>query len=386
MTNTHFYRTPTLTDLLPELVRAGLASDRQMVEVITATAIRALRNGSPETALKLSELLGAASAGSASVRWNSSEPPPADGDSGAALVRISSPVGAPTPILPQEVAERIRQFIEERRASGRLLAEGLLPPRSLLLSGPPGTGKTMLAQWIASQLGVKLVALDLASSISSFLGKTGSNLRRSLDFARGQPCVFLLDEFDAIAKRRDDTTEVGELKRIVNVLLKELEDWPIQSVLVAATNHPELLDPAISRRFDVVVQLPSPGPAEREAILRDACGRFANELPPSFLTAVAASTKGASGSALVTMTHTAVRRHVVNQKPLIQAFVVQAREALGEGAALTAFAHSLHEAGGLSVRKTATLLGKSSSTIQYHLKKEHPHGQSIPQKAHPRKR
>jgi hypothetical protein len=343
-----------------------------MVEVITATAIRALRNGSPETALKLSELLGAASAGSASVRWNSSEPPPADGDSGAALVRISTPVEAPVPILPQEVGERIRQFIEERRASGRLLAEGLLPPRSLLLSGPPGTGKTMLAQWIAS--------------ISSFLGKTGSNLRRSLDFARGQPCVFLLDEFDAIAKRRDDTTEVGELKRIVNVLLKELEDWPIQSVLVAATNHPELLDPAISRRFDVVVQLPNPGQAEREAILRDACGRFANELPPSFLMAVAASTEGASGSALVTMTHTAVRRHVVDQRPLMQAFVMQTREALGEGSALTALAHSLHEAGGLSVRKTATLLGKSSSTIQYHLKKEHPHAQSIPQKAHPRKR
>src|SRR5208283_4883906 len=221
------HSTPSILDLLPELVRTGLIGDCAGVENVTTAAIRVLRGSAPETAMQLAELLGAASAGSSSARWNSTEPPPADGDSGAALVRVFSPNDALEPVLPENLAEIVRGFMSERKATPRLLAEGILPPRSLLITGAPGTGKTMLARWLAMQLEMKFVVLDLASAMSSYLGKTGSNLRRSLDFARGQPCVFLLDEFDAIAKRRDDATEVGELKRIVNVLLKELEEWPV---------------------------------------------------------------------------------------------------------------------------------------------------------------
>jgi SpoVK/Ycf46/Vps4 family AAA+-type ATPase len=94
--------------------------------------------------------------------------------------------------------------------------------------------------------------------MSSFLGRTGNNLRRVLDYAKERPSVLLLDELDAIAKRRDDQVEVGELKRLVTVLLQEIDDWPATSLLVAATNHPDLLDPAAWRRFEVVVNFPLP--------------------------------------------------------------------------------------------------------------------------------
>jgi SpoVK/Ycf46/Vps4 family AAA+-type ATPase len=100
--------------------------------------------------------------------------------------------------------------------------------------------------------------LDLAAVMSSYLGRTGSNLRTVLDYAKDIECVLLLDELDAIAKRRDDAGEIGELKRLVTVLIQEIDDWPSSGLLVAATNHPELLDPAIWRRFEMVLDFPIP--------------------------------------------------------------------------------------------------------------------------------
>ena len=97
------------------------------------------------------------------------------------------------------------------------------PTRSALFTGPPGVGKTLAAKWMARELGQPLAILDLSAVMSSFLGRTGSNVRAVLDFARDRRCILLLDEFDAVAKRRDDTSEIGELKRLVTVLLQEID-------------------------------------------------------------------------------------------------------------------------------------------------------------------
>jgi SpoVK/Ycf46/Vps4 family AAA+-type ATPase len=103
--------------------------------------------------------------------------------------------------------------------------------------------------------------------MSSFLGRTGSNVRAVIDYAKAEGCILFLDEIDAVAKRRDDTGEVGELKRLVTVILQEIDDWPAGSLLLAATNHPDLLDPAVWRRFDVTVEFPHPTEAQtRQAI------------------------------------------------------------------------------------------------------------------------
>ncbi len=201
----------------------------------------------------------------------------------------------------------LREVVEERLNRDRLELAGVSPTRSLLLSGPPGVGKTLAAKWLASEIGIPLVSLDLASVVSSYLGSSGRNIKAVLDYAQSGPCVLLLDEFDAVAKRRDDDTDIGELKRIVNVLLVELDRWPDTSLLVAATNHPQLLDPAIGRRFDRHLELKLPGLEERMQIL----DRLDESLSGDVRSLVSTMLEGASGSEVVKTLETAKRRAVL---------------------------------------------------------------------------
>lgn len=364
-------RTDPMTELLPPFVEAGLTGNRQRIELLSLSAIRSLKGDHPQLAKNIGALLSKYSANSESLRWHSAAPPPTDSDAGLALLRIYPPDISSDPILEPSVDKLVARFLHERNETAQLLSEGFTPPRTLLLKGSPGTGKTMLAKWLAFKLNLPLVVLDLATSISSFLGKTGANLRRSLDYARNTPCVFLLDEFDSIAKRRDDSTEVGELKRIVNVLLKELEEWPIHSVLIGATNHPDLLDPAINRRFDVVLELPLPAEKEREAILSRGVGRFESTLPAGFLYAVARLMRNSSGSEIDTFAQSVVRRHLIEKTPLTSAFIEALIQKMPELAKkdIGPIVKILKSSMGLSVREIAGLIGKGSSTVQYHLKK-----------------
>ena len=127
-----------------------------------------------------------------------------------------------------------------------------------MFTGPPGVGKTFAAYWLARELNKPLRILDLATVISSYLGRTGVNIRYVMDYAKNEDCVLLIDELDSLGKRRDDDQDVGELKRLVTVLLQELDDWPGENLLIAATNHPELLDRALWRRFDPIIEFGYP--------------------------------------------------------------------------------------------------------------------------------
>lgn len=193
--------------------------------------------------------------------WGS--PVPRDNESRLNLVQLREPVLIEEPIFNQSVRTVIDNFLLEREKSDKLLAGGIEPSKSILVTGDPGVGKTYLAY----KLNLNLVVLDFAASISSYLGTAGKNIKMILDYARSQPLILFLDEFDAISKRRDDASDLGELKRIVKVLLKELEEWPPYSIVIAATNHPELLDKAIWRRFDIVLNIQKPDLKERIDIL-----------------------------------------------------------------------------------------------------------------------
>lgn len=254
-----------LFDEFAHLARLALAGQGEDARLYVARVARKLRATRPVVAGRLEELLKARPTRSASVirRTSLTEEPlgelPVDQESRRSLLKVFTglPTGA-SPLLAPEVEAQLSQLIRERRHADRLVAAGLQPSRSAIFVGPPGVGKTLSARWLAAQLELPLYVLDLTTVMSSLLGKTGSNLRAAMDFARSHRAVLLLDEIDAVAKRRGDDTDVGELKRLVTVMLQEVENWPAEGLLLAATNHPELIDPALWRRFDQVVHFPRP--------------------------------------------------------------------------------------------------------------------------------
>lgn len=162
----------------------------------------------------------------------------------------TSPVGAPAPQLDAATGEAVADLVAEHRFPDALASFGLSPTRSVLFTGPPGVGKTMTATFISSELRLPLITVDIASLMSSFLGRTGQNLQALIDHALAEPSVLLLDEFDAIARSRREDADVGEVRRVVTVLLQQLDRWPAGGLLIAATNHLEALDDAVLRRFD----------------------------------------------------------------------------------------------------------------------------------------
>ncbi len=172
-----------------------------------------------------------------------------------------------SPLLASEVRGPIEQALSEHKSRKKLEENQLEPVKTLMFIGPPGVGKTMTARWMAQQLGLPLFILDLAGVMSSQLGKTGSNLRSVIEHAASRPSVLLLDEFDAIAKKRNDETDVGELKRLVAVLLQAIDSWPSTSLLIAATNHAELLDPAIWRRFEEKISFENPDDTQIKSLI-----------------------------------------------------------------------------------------------------------------------
>lgn len=360
---------------LIDIFEAGFAGNIQQLELLALTIVRKLKGDKPEVVAALTTILADRRTALRAGRGLQPGAAPTDQDSTLPLVKIESTEGSPKPIFDEATDLQLGRILKERRNSETLLAEGICPPRSLLLKGPPGTGKTMFAKWLASELRLHLVSLDLASAISSFLGKTGMNLRRALDYARSSPCVLLLDEFDAVAKRRDDSTEVGELKRIVNVLLKELEDWPAHSMLIAATNHPELLDPAISRRFDRVLNTSLPSEQERSAILCSALGRFASVLSGGLIDSLSGILNQTSGSDIQRMTDAAIRRHLVEGEGIDRALMAEVAASMGEegknkkvmGRLIRALKNQLEDK--VTVRDLAALARVAPSTVQYHLKR-----------------
>lgn len=251
--------TPSVSEDLVHLARLALSGREQDVEMYLRRLSRRHRTSHPDLANLLGALLQEKPTRQMPLRREAASPVPVDLDSRLQLLRQEHPVQVEIkPIWASEVEERLGQVISERRRERELLAAGLSPTKSLLFTGPPGVGKSLAARWIAKSLARPLLTLDLSAVMSSFLGRTGTNLRHVLDYAKQVEAVLLLDEFDALAKRRDDSTEVGELKRLVTVLLQEIDDWPPTGLLIAATNHPELLDPAVWRRFDVRVEFPMP--------------------------------------------------------------------------------------------------------------------------------
>lgn len=214
-------------------------------------------------------------------------------------------------ILRPEVRAAIDELVEEQSRIELLRAHGLEPRHRLLLTGPPGNGKTSVAEGIAEALMLPLLVVRYEEVIASYLGETASRLAQVFAGARTRRCVLFFDEFDAVAKERGDEHETGEIKRVVTSLLLQVDDLPSHVVVVAASNHAELLDRAVDRRFQLRLALLPPRPNDRAEWFEKLRAEF-NEPVGMTAQTFAKRTAGASYSRLEDLAEDIRRRRVLD--------------------------------------------------------------------------
>lgn len=243
-------------DLLIGLVKAGTTGDnpafRRLVESLIADE-RAKKH--VLLADRLTALLRNGSSPSTQPRFG-------DNAAGQFLLELTPQRALDTLVLAPETEALCRELVAEQHRSDLLKTYGISPRHRLLVAGPPGNGKTTLAEAIAYELAVPLMVVRYEGLIGSFLGETGSRLQKVFDHARTQRCVLFFDEFEILGKERGDTRETGEIKRVVGTLLTQIDRLPDYVVTIVASNHPELLDRAVWRRFQVRINLPAPTKAQ----------------------------------------------------------------------------------------------------------------------------
>ena len=255
-----------------KLIEAGLQQDPTKVFNYTQLLIEKLEtNGEKETAEKLRKIIRRSKTLNIKAQdyeqiWKL----PVDTESRLPLAEIKQFQKDDIFIsLNSNLSKDIQEFINLINNADSFLAKDIKIYRSMLLFGIPGTGKTQVAKHIAAQTGLPLVTVRIDGMVSSYLGNTSKNIRSLFEFVEKNPCILFLDEFDAMAKMRDDSNELGELKRVVNALLQNIDSIESKVPVIAATNHEQLLDPAIWRRFDYKIKMELPNAEQRLLLIKE---------------------------------------------------------------------------------------------------------------------
>lgn len=249
-------------DLLIDLVKYAITGNKPMIKKVTEAIIAEERN-KQHTILadKLENELNKAPAAESNQNTNTfftNGKSSIDYRAENLMTEVSPTKKLTDLVLPTDVVNISEQFVKEQYRVDLLRSYALEPRNKILLIGPPGNGKTSLAEALAESLMLPLYVVKYDSLIGAYLGETASRLRKLMDYVSTRKCVLFFDEFETLGKERGDTHETGEIKRVVSSLLLQIDNLPSHVIVIGATNHPELLDRAVWRRFQIKMTLPTP--------------------------------------------------------------------------------------------------------------------------------
>ena len=244
-----------------KIVEGALKSDKEKVVSYSKLLVDKLNeNNEKRLASSLTKLVNSNLNSMSQKSINDMVKVPLDQESRLPMADIITPAEANEikVMLNCSAQEQINKFVDYYNHSDELISAGIKVPNTILLYGPPGCGKSKLAFYLCNKIKLPLVVARIDGLVSSFLGSTAKNIRMIFEYAQSVPCILFLDEFDALAKVRDDNNELGELKRVVNSLLQNIDNLQNGSIIIAATNHEQLLDPAVWRRFGFRINIEKP--------------------------------------------------------------------------------------------------------------------------------
>lgn len=219
-------------------------------------------------------------------------------------------------VLSDLLEERLKHLLLEQRQREVLARHGLTPARRLLLTGPPGTGKTSTARVVAGELGLPLFAIRLDTILTKFMGETAAKLRLVFDALSETKGVYLFDEVDALGGDRAAQNDVGEIRRVLNSFLQFLEEDTSESIIIAATNHPQLLDNALFRRFDTVMDFSLPDDAGVAAVIKNRLASF--QIGNLSWNKIVPAARGLSHAEIATAAENAAKRTVLDGRTRIR--------------------------------------------------------------------
>ncbi|MFG3083497.1 AAA family ATPase [Streptomyces parvulus] len=302
------------------LVEAHAAGDdRGFYSVALQVAAREARQGHTRAAASLRDFIDAAKR-SRVRRLEPAASPLPEGELAGLLSHSHPEYGLDQMTLDPEVRAHLDRVLSEQRQRGVLADFGFSPVHRMLLTGPPGTGKSMSAAVMAHELGLPLYTIRLEGLISRFMGETAAKLRMVFDAVERTRAVYLFDEFDALGAERIAGNDVGEARRILNSFLLFLDDLEPHSLVIAATNHAVILDRALFRRFDLVVGYDRPGRSDAVEVLR----RRLSIMDTSCVSwpEVASETTGLSHAELVAAAETAAKQAILGGTDVIEPAVL----------------------------------------------------------------